>query len=319
MVRMTDALKSSRDQARHPIRVVANRTGLSPTLLRAWERRYGVVHPTRSDSGQRLYSDVDIERLSLLKSATDGGRPISHVAEFTLTQLQGLADDDDRARRHGSDDARRERIQAFLERSMQCVHGMDAERLEAELRRALVVLGVDTFTDEFLAPLLRDIGEGWVSGELSPAHEHIATAVVQRVLHWMLDSPPPSPDGPVAIMGTLAGEQHELGALLAAAAAALEGWRVTFLGRDLPPHDMALAARTLDASMVAVSTVHTTDPTRLEAQLDELLDGLPGAVNVFVGGFRARDLPMPFSDGRLHVAQTLAEFREAIRGTLATA
>ena len=149
-------------------------------------------------------------------------------------------------------------------------------------------------------------------GNLAPVYSEY---VAGGVLNWMLEAPPPLRDGPVAIMGTLSGEQHELGALLAAAAAALEGWRVTFLGRDLPAHDLALAARTLDARMVAVSTVHATDLDEFEEQLTELLDGLAGDVDVFVGGVRARELRLAQTDDRLHVAHSLAEFREAIRGT----
>jgi DNA-binding transcriptional MerR regulator len=303
---MTGIMKAPSDDrhaARHPIRVVANRTGLTPTLLRAWERRYGLVDPARTDSGQRLYSDADIERLALLRQATEAGRSIRLVADLTVDELRQLIEDDARNPAAAFDDGTARRVADFASGSMRAIETMDADRLEAELRRALVVLGVDTFTDDFLAPLLRDIGEP------------VATAVVQRVLNWMLEAPPPLRDGPVAIMGTLSGEQHELGALLAAAAAALEGWRVTFLGRDLPAHDLALAARTLDARMVAVSTVHATDLDEFEEQLTELLDGLAGDVDVFVGGVRARELRLAQTDDRLHVAHSLAEFREAIRGT----
>lgn len=309
------APSDDRHAPRHPIRVVANRTGLTPTLLRAWERRYGLIEPARTDSGQRLYSDADIERLALLRQATEAGRSIRLVADLDADALRRLIDEDALDPAAVFDDGTARRVADFSTGAMRAIETMDADLLEAELRRALVVLGVDTFTDGFLAPLLREIGERWVSGDLTPAHEHVATAVVQRVLNWMLDAPPPLHDGPVAIMGTLAGEQHELGALLAAAAAALEGWRVTFLGRDLPAHDLALAARTLDARMVAVSTVHATDLDEFETQLTELLDSLASDVDVFVGGVRARELRLAHRDDRLHVAHSLAEFREAIRGT----
>lgn len=209
-----------------------------------------------------------------------------------------------------------ERIGAFHESAMEAVEKMDAELLEAELRRALVVLGVGPFTDELLAPLLREIGDRWVRGELRPAHEHVATAVVKRVLNWMIEPPRPENSGPVAVIGTLAGEQHELGALLAAATAALEGWRVTFLGRDLPASDVALAARTLDAGLVAVSTVHPEDTDDMKAQLVELLDGLPSRTRVFLGGAPAQDVATALGDARLRAITNLAEFRGALRDEL---
>ena len=67
-------------EARHPIRVVAQRTGLTPATIRAWERRYDAVAPTRSEGGQRVYTDLDVQRLRTLKALTDAGRGISMVA-----------------------------------------------------------------------------------------------------------------------------------------------------------------------------------------------------------------------------------------------
>ena len=79
---------------RHPIRVVAQRTGLSTPVLRAWERRYSVVIPSRSNGGQRLYSDADIRRLHLLATAVDGGRSIGLIADLEPPQLEALIDED---------------------------------------------------------------------------------------------------------------------------------------------------------------------------------------------------------------------------------
>jgi methanogenic corrinoid protein MtbC1 len=272
-----------------------------------------VVEPTRSEGGQRLYSDADIERLSLLNRVTDEGRTISSVAELSLDDLRRMAREDREARSPATAEQDDERLREFHDAAMEAVEGMDADLLETELRRALVVLGVGPFTDDLLAPFLREIGDRWVRGELRPAHEHVATAVVKRVLNWMIDPPRPDRVGPVAVVGTLAGEQHELGALLAAATAALEGWRVTFLGRDLPASDVALAARTLDARLVAVSVVHPVDAADVTGQLGELLEGLPDRTKVFVGGAPAADLVLALGDDRLDAVTNLAEFRAALR------
>src|ERR687895_1311192 len=86
------------DIARHPIGVVAERTGLSPDLLRVWERRYRAVEPSRSLDGQRAYSDGDIERLRLLRLATAAGRSISQVATLGTEELARLVHEDEAAR-----------------------------------------------------------------------------------------------------------------------------------------------------------------------------------------------------------------------------
>src|SRR6476661_3084343 len=84
--------------ARHPIAVVAERTGLSQDVLRVWERRYGVVTPKRGPGGQRLYSDADVERLALLHAATRAGRGIGQVAGLTTHAIAALVDEDSAAR-----------------------------------------------------------------------------------------------------------------------------------------------------------------------------------------------------------------------------
>src|SRR5918999_1138203 len=86
------------DIARHPIGVVADRTGLSPDLLRGWERRYRAVEPSRSADGQRTYSDADIERLRLLRLATAAGRSIRQVARLASDELAQLVREDRAAR-----------------------------------------------------------------------------------------------------------------------------------------------------------------------------------------------------------------------------
>lgn len=312
---------SSGTEPRHPIRVVATRTGLTPTVLRAWERRYGVVEPQRSDGGQRLYSDAQIDRLLLLKSVTDAGRAISQVADLDDGELRALADEDRAASRRvaepvvpkGSPD----RLRASLDVALQAVDEMDAAALEAELRRGVVSFGAESFMDGLVAPLLRAIGERWSRGELRPAQEHVATAVVERVLSWMLEPARPAPGaGPVLVVGTLAGEEHALGALLAAAAAALEGWRVTFLGRDLPAQEIAMAAERLGARAVGVSVVNPLAADGVPDQLRDLLERLPAGVAVILGGATAEALTREVPDGRLTAVPDLVRFRAAL-GALA--
>ena len=81
-------------ELKHPIKVVAQRTGLSPHVIRAWERRYGVVSPARTEGNQRLYSTADIERLDLLRRATELGHNISHLAELPSLRLRRLLADE---------------------------------------------------------------------------------------------------------------------------------------------------------------------------------------------------------------------------------
>ena len=306
----TSALDPDTSSPRHPIRVVSARTGLAPTLLRAWERRYSVVEPGRSDGGQRLYSDDDVDRLVLLKRATDAGRAIRNVADLPTEDLRGLVREDRTAL--GPAEVGDPRVDAALAASWKAVEAMDAEGLEVELRRAVVTLGSAAFTDRLVSPLLRTIGQRWVDGEMRPAHEHVASEVIKRVLNWMVEPARSDVGGPGIVVGTLSGEMHELGALLAGATAALEGWHVTFLGHDLPPEEFALAASTVSARVVGISTVNPVADDAISEQVARLLSELSDGIDVVLGGPAAHGVRDAVADARLHSVDTLAAFRSVL-------
>lgn len=303
--------------ARHPIRVVANRTGLTPSALRAWERRYGTVDPGRSEGGQRLYSDRDIEKLALLKRITDAGRSIGDVAHLSLEEVREVAREDAAARRRlgapppGSDPAEIPPGPGdFLVPALEAVSSMDAEGLEAVLRRGMLVLPGEVFTDRVLAPLMVEIGERWARGELRPSHEHMASAVVRRILDWMT-VPAGEADGPSIVVGTLAGEEHEIGALLAATTAALAGWSVTYLGQGLPHEELVAAADAVGARAVGVSVVHGHEGAG--AALGALRRRLDPDVVLMVGGRTGPEAVSRAEVDGLTLVRDLPAFRKALQ------
>jgi MerR family transcriptional regulator, light-induced transcriptional regulator len=270
---------------RHPIRVVARRTGLTPATIRAWERRYGAVEPTRSDGGQRLYSDRDLERLDTLRRLTEMGRSISSVASLERDEAAELLEED----RSAAMAAQRpltsaDGLDAWTDQAYAHIGSMDDEGLERVLWRAFTTLGAARFIDGVAVPLLHRVGAGWEAGEVSPAQEHLGSEVVERVLADVTDRSIPTEDGPRLIVGTLPGERHGLGGRLVAAAATLEGWSVKYLGTDLPASEIAEAATKLGARAVAISVVTSEiveDTTRALAELRTLL---APQVALLVGG-----------------------------------
>lgn len=261
---------------RHPIGVAAERTGLSTDVIRAWERRYSAVEPSRDAAGQRLYSDADVERLRLLRRATSGGRSISQVVELSGEELAELVQGDAAAK------ATVEVRAPDVDRLFDLALALDGPDLESSLRRAVVAQGLASFAEEVAVPLLRRLGEGWHAGEVTPAQEHVASAAVARVVTGLRAG---KGAGPVAVVGTLSGERHEVGALLAAAAAELAGWRVVYLGADLPPSELAAAAERAGARAVCVSVVYGgRTPAETRGAFRSLRAELPEVVEVYAGG-----------------------------------
>ena len=157
------------DVARHPIGVVADRTGLSQDVLRVWERRYQAVEPSRSLDGQRVYSNADIERLRLLRLATTGGRSIRQVAQLPTEELSRLVGEDEAARQQVERQAESAVLASAedqVERAMELARAVNAPQLESFLRRAAAAYGVPIFLDGLVAPLLRRMSGEWEAIEI---------------------------------------------------------------------------------------------------------------------------------------------------------
>ncbi len=278
---------SKNEEGRHPIRVAAERTGLSTDVLRAWEKRYAVVEPRRSETGRRFYTDEDVERLLLLRRATEAGRPIGHVAPLATEELRDLVAEDEAAR------LERDRVlarpvepdaAAVVEAAFGAVREMDTATLEGVLMQGAMRLGAAVFLERVAAALLQQIGDAWHNGELSAAHEHMATAVVRRVLGWLLWSGSAGPSQGVLVVATPTGQVHEMGGLLCAAAAVSEGWRVMYLGADLPAVEIARAARETGAEAVALSLVYPLGDATVGQEIRRLRAELSDGVALVVGG-----------------------------------
>jgi len=273
---------------RHPIRAVAHRTGLTPATIRAWERRYDAVHPARSEGGQRLYSDLDVDRLNTLRSLTDLGRSIGAVASLPPEAAKALLSEDLEASHEVDRPDPTETHKDWVDDAYRHMTKLDAEALERSLWRAFMSLGAKPFLEGVAAPLLSRVGHSWTGGLISPAQEHLGSGVLERVLARMSDPSMTVQDGPTVVVATLPGERHSLGARLAAAAAAVEGWRATYLGTDLPVVDIATAAREVGARTVAISAVRTDRAGETASYLTALRELLDPQIVLMVGGAAAR-------------------------------
>lgn len=302
------------------MRVVIRRTGLSPDLLRAWERRYGVVAPSRSDGGQRLYSDADIERLTLLRRATALGRSIGQVAELDDTALTRLVVDDEAALPVTAPPIGGEpapAVETYLIRALRAVETMDSTLLESTLRSAAISLPISALTERVVAPLLTQVGARWHQGTLRAAHEHLASAASRRILSWVASQAVVDAAAPGIVVTTPAGQVHEIGALLAAATAATEGWRVIYLGADLPAEDIAAAVTESGAGVVALSIIFPLDDAGVHEELRRLVRLLDPDIRLIVGGSGAESYRSTLERLGAQVVRDLATLRTTLR-SLAT-
>lgn len=297
---------------RHPVRVAAQRSGVNPHVLRAWERRHRVVAPGRSEGGQRLYSDLDVERLRLLNQLTSRGHSIGRLANLPLDELSRITREEEKPRATRTDSAAGVRASEFRSAAFHAAQCLAAGELHAVLERAAVSLGVPAFLDQVAAPSIREIGEGWQEGTITVGQEHLATAVFRRVLGWIIETFEVNEAAARLVVATPPHQAHELGALMAAAAAATEGWEIIYLGADVPVSDILGGAQQVGAKAVGLSIVHPTSSSALMEDLEEIRQGLGHEVHLFLGGAAVEQQPERFS-GIGTVVDSLTEFRAALR------
>ena len=175
-------------------------------------------------------------------------------------------------------------IAGLLETAFQAVADMDAAGLERVLEQGALRLGQIRLLAQVVAPLVGRIGEAWREGHLKVVHEHIASAVIRTYLCQAARPHTLHPSAPVLLVTTPAGQLHELGAALVAAAATSHGWRVTYAAPALPAEEIAAAAIHHGVFAVALSLVHPEDDPMLPAELRRLRRLLPQAVHLLVGG-----------------------------------
>ena len=278
---MAEAAKSGKEPS-IPIGAVALRTGLSQHVLRIWERRYAAVEPKRGADGTRGYDEADVQKLALLKRATESGYAIGRVAAMTTSQLSELLKDAAPAsppsERFGSGAA------GEIAEILEAVESMNGLRVNDLLMRSLVTRGAERFVMDVLPPLLNQTGDLWENGSICPAHEHLLSASLQRMLGWTMSQLTVPIDAPVLVAATPSGQRHEIGALMCGLLAASNGWRIEYLGPDLPAADIARAATETGASVVALSVVHRTTGDSLMNEIQALRRSLDGNVKIVVGG-----------------------------------
>ena len=272
-----------------PIRTIkfaARQTGLSVQLIRMWEKRYGAVKPARAPNNRRLYTEEDVERLRLLREATQAGHGISQIAQARLPQLRSLvqeaAGSPPRLARKGAPDA--EALAACITQALAAIRDLDRQRLQGVLDRCATELGSPAALQKFISPLARQIGEWWRAGELNIAHEHFATNEITSFLEAFARPYAENLVAPHLVMATPSGQLHELGAIIVLAAARSHGWRTTYLGPALPVEELAGALGRLQPRAVGLSIVYPPDDAALQQDLRKLPTFLPPGCALLVGG-----------------------------------
>lgn len=258
---------TSRPAQRWRIGVLASRVGVSETLLRAWELRYGLLSPTRSDAGYRLYGPEDERRARAMQDARRRGVPAGQAA------AEILASERSSSRLPGAPGPRYATTAALdtegtLSALQAAMVAYDVGSMHAALDRILVEVSAETAIKDVLLPFLASVGAGWAAGDFDVADEHFASDLVRARLA-ALSIGPGSRTGPVAVLACPPTESHDIALKAFEVVLLRAGWRTRFLGPQTPVRSLEVAVGVVEPDLLVLAGTRPeafhVDPDDVEA------------------------------------------------------
>lgn len=299
----------------YPIKAVSKITGISLHVLRAWEKRYHAVIPTRTETNRRLYTQEDLQKLKLLKELTDGKYNIGSVAKLSLDELVALANDE-----HTTEDKKDIKRTSTIENTdfyytacLEAAQNFNSKELESILTLASIKLDQEALLDKVILPLLNQIGKSWEEGEIRIYQEHMISTEIKSFLLNLLYSFKKINSAPNIITTTPPGQYHEIGAITAGLYAAAEGWNVTYLGANLPADEIIAAGKRLDSKVIALSILCPKNDSNLKRELLKFSENVPSNTKLIVGGQAADSYRDVLSKIGAVTINDFSKFQEELR------
>lgn len=304
----------------YTIKQAAARCGVPVQLLRAWERRYGVVTPSRTDAGYRLYDEAAISRLRAMRWLVDDGwtpsTAAAHIRELDDNAVAQIDRGPLRDALAGGAAAEVADAHELADAFVDSASRLDEPAFEAILDRMFARGSFEHVASEIVMPALVALGDGWASGRVDVAGEHAAANAVQRrlALAFLAAGQPRDGSGPV-LVGLPPGARHDLGALAFATAARRAGLSVRYLGADLPVADWLDAAALTNARAVVIGVITGRDVKPALNVARALRDARSGVL-IALGGNRAGSMSTEGLDPVMVLPVGLSEAVEALAGRL---
>lgn len=268
------------DQGKYRINAVAEMTGIPAATLRAWERRYGLPEPRRTESSYRVYSDADIELIRRVRELCDQGMAPSEAAKLVLADLEQR-----KAPSANSADPFAHAAEAIV----QAVAAFDPSQIESAVRHAMALGPATSIFDHVFKPALVEIGQRWHDGTFTVGQEHIASQIIEAATTSMLRLVQRDHSDRTALLACFADDTHTLSSYGFALHMASWGFGVVRLGARTPPHAIRQAVEELSPSIVGLSSTIVPAAHRARELIEEYASACSNTPWV-VGGLAAHDL-----------------------------
>lgn len=254
---------SRRDVGYLRVGEVSRRVGVSEHVLRAWERRYGLVSPERSEAGYRLYSEADVRTFETMRAHVGAGLSAAEAARAVLEGTPGAEPGLGEAALGVVRPGHATAHEAEADELRRSLEAFDDETAQEQLDRLLGQFSVETVCDEVILPCLRTLGERWAQGSVTVAQEHFASQVIRARLATLARGWGRGV-GPRAVLATAPAERHDMALMIFGICLHRWGWRIRYLGADTPTEELTdmLTAAQPDLVVVTVTApAQDVDPT----------------------------------------------------------
>ena len=289
------------DEGKYRINVVAQKTGISAATLRAWERRYGIPVPRRTESSYRVYSDEDILHIQRLRALCSDGMSPSEAAKIVLAE----------AAQPMPDLAIGDPYEQVRNQIVQAVEAFDPDGIEMAVNRALTLGSASVICERVIVPVMFEIGALWHSGQITIAQEHLATQLLETTARKLIGLMHPPPGSRRVLLACFAEDEHTLPLYGIALHLAQASFRTVMLGSRTPPSAIRQAVQHLKPACVGLSVTLPPPPHRARELVDAYADAC-GATPWVVGG-QAADGLAPLVEDRGGVVVPHDDVRQAIR------
>lgn len=280
------------EKTEYSIQFVSNITGINPHTIRAWEKRYSAVVPKRNESGRRIYSEEEVERLQLLHDLVGVGNNISAIANQPSEQLKALHKEYVpvelyASKKKGSSDIDFNRV---LQNLILALDSYKLDIINHELEKLASDLNPRAFALDLLAPLLHEVGIQVESRRISVGQEHSLSAIIRfhvgKILYGKQKTESIKKKQPI-LLTTPEGELHEFGIMIGALLCAHYELNYVYLGTNMPCEALADTVKQIDAGTVIVGIspfMNKDKPDFTKKFIMNLSNLVPEKTKVWIGG-----------------------------------
>lgn len=284
--RSTPATDQDTETELFPIRVLADKTTIATSTLRAWERRYGLLQPQRTPKGHRLYQQADVKRVAKIINLLNDGHSLPNIARLLASELPPVSGSENHDA--GSSSALSQVWQDFIAASLDACRDFNIERLDAIYNEASSLYPLDLVTEKLILPSIKILGEAWTQRPQSGiAEEHFYSSWLKNRLGARFHHAYSQARGARIVCACAPGSYHEIGLMLFALSALSRGYRVLYFGADLPLDQLRhIAQRSAAKAIVLGAQLPMSEA--MSAELTSLLADIK--TPVFLGG--PADMPV---------------------------